>query len=157
MTVCTCAMNGIRFYLIPTHHSLPLPGSRSAVVNMEVRSEEALTLNRKCVIVRWKGLTFDRFRDLLKRGAGSLLILLPRGWGEEEAEVVQEWMELEEELMAEDVPIPVYLAWEDEPLLQAYSQATRLAERERNSSVAASERGREVLVGKVAVWIAVLP
>ncbi len=98
-----------------------------------------MVLNRKCVVVRWRGLTLERVRDLLKRGAGSLLILLPGEWAGQGEEERQAWMELEEELMAEDMPVPVYLAWEDEQLLEIHSQAVRLAEMESNSSVAASE------------------
>ncbi len=129
-----------KVFLFNAHHCVfPSLGSRSAVVNMEVRGEEAVTLNRKCLVVRWRGLTLERFRDLLKRGAGALLLLLPVEWADEDTEVIQRWMELEEELLAEDVAIPVYLAWEDEELRHVYSQATRLAEREKNSSVAASE------------------
>ena len=47
---------------------------------MEVRGESSLTLNRKCVVVRWGDLTLERFLDLIQRGAGGLIILIPRQW-----------------------------------------------------------------------------
>ena len=53
------------------------PGSRSALVNMEVRGEQASMLNRKCVIVRWAELSIEKLLEVVERGAGSILILLP--------------------------------------------------------------------------------
>ena len=47
---------------------------------MEMRGEGVTILNRKCVIVRWAWLTPDRFLDLVHKGAGSILILLPVDW-----------------------------------------------------------------------------
>lgn len=46
-------------------------------MNMEARGEEASMLNRKCVVVWWKDLSSEKFLDLIQRGAGALLILLP--------------------------------------------------------------------------------
>lgn len=34
-------------------------------------------LNRKCVVVRWKDLSLDKFLDLVQRGAGAMLVVLP--------------------------------------------------------------------------------
>ena len=55
-----------------------MEGSRSALVNMEARGETATLLNRKCIIIRWSDLGSDKFLDLIHRGAGAMLILLPR-------------------------------------------------------------------------------
>lgn len=52
-------------------------GSRSALVNMEARGEGAGMLNRKCVVVKWKDLSLDKFLDLVQRGAGAILLVLP--------------------------------------------------------------------------------
>ena len=52
-------------------------GSRSALVNMEARGEGAGMLNRKCVVVQWRNLTSEKFLDLIHRGAGAILVLLP--------------------------------------------------------------------------------
>ena len=56
------------------------PGSRSALVNMEVRSEVAAVLNRKCIVIRWSALSSEKFLDIIHRGAGAILILLPSEW-----------------------------------------------------------------------------
>lgn len=45
---------------------------------MEAKGEGAGMLNRKCVVVRWKELTSASFLDLIHRGAGSILVLLPQ-------------------------------------------------------------------------------
>lgn len=58
-------------------HLLTSPGSRSALVNMEAKSEDASMLNRKCVVVLWKELTSEGFQDMIHRGAGAILVLLP--------------------------------------------------------------------------------
>lgn len=52
-------------------------GSRSAIVNMEARGEGASLLNRKCVVLRWAELSYESFMEIVERGAGSILILLP--------------------------------------------------------------------------------
>ena len=78
------------------HCFLP-EGSRAAAVNMEVRGEGSSMLNRKCVVVRWVGLTPDRFLNLVHKGAGAILILIPQDWktrgvealGKEEEQVVK--------------------------------------------------------------------
>ena len=55
-------------------------GSRSAVVNMDARGAGSLMLNRKCVLMKWTDLSIEVFKDVLQRGAGALLILLPPDW-----------------------------------------------------------------------------
>ena len=55
-------------------------GSRSAVVNMEARSPGAAMLNRKCVLIKWSELTSQLLSELIERGAGALLIILPTNW-----------------------------------------------------------------------------
>ena len=44
---------------------------------MEAKGEAATMLNRKCVVILWKDLTMNKFQNLIDRGAGSILILLP--------------------------------------------------------------------------------
>lgn len=44
---------------------------------MEAKGEAASMLNRRCVVVRWRDLTIEKFQGLIERGAGSILILLP--------------------------------------------------------------------------------
>lgn len=45
---------------------------------MEAKSEGAGMLNRKCVVVRWKELSSESFLDMIHRGAGAILVLLPQ-------------------------------------------------------------------------------
>ncbi len=46
-------------------------------MNMEARGEVASMLNRKCVVLRWAELSYESFLEMVERGAGSILILLP--------------------------------------------------------------------------------
>ena len=48
----------------------------------------AKMLNRKCVFVKWAELSPDLFQDLLNRGSGSLLVLLPQEWAEQNNETI---------------------------------------------------------------------
>lgn len=111
-------------------------GSRSALVNMEAKGEGASMLSRKCVVVQWKDLSSEKFLDLVQRGAGSLLVILPLVDGAIEEETTTAWKMLEVELFKLEVPIPVYFAWEDEELLELYAILTTTAQREKDSSVA---------------------
>lgn len=37
-------------------------------------------VNRKCVMVKWAWLNPNRFLELVHKGAGAVLILLPQDW-----------------------------------------------------------------------------
>lgn len=50
-------------------------------MNMEARGEQATLLNRKCVFIRWRDLDLEKFLELIERGAGALVILLPSEMG----------------------------------------------------------------------------
>lgn len=45
---------------------------------MEARGEGASMLNRKCVVVLWSDLSSEKFLDLIQRGAGAILVILPQ-------------------------------------------------------------------------------
>ena len=64
-----------------THTHTHVIGSRSALVNMEVRGEVAPILNRKCVVIRWSALSSEKFLDIIHRGAGAIVVLLPQERG----------------------------------------------------------------------------
>ena len=70
-TVC-----GINFHLHASYSILHV-GSRSALVNMEAKGMDANMLNRRCVFIRWTDLSLEKFLDLIDRGAGAVIILLP--------------------------------------------------------------------------------
>ena len=56
-------------------------------MNMEMRGEAASMLNRKCVVLKWAELTVTHFLNLVHRGAGALVLLLPPEHLVEEEEV----------------------------------------------------------------------
>lgn len=111
-------------------------GSRSALINMEAKGEAAGMLNRKCVVARWKDLTSKKFLDLIQRGAGAILVLLPPSNHTVDQEVWESWVALESELFKLEIPIPVYFSHEDKDLLELYEILTTTAEKEKDSSVA---------------------
>ena len=64
-------------------------GSRSALVNMEAKGVDASMLNRRCVFIRWTELSLEKFLNLIERGAGSMVILLPPNIQEVEEDVLK--------------------------------------------------------------------
>ena len=64
-------------------------GSRSALVNMEAKGVDANMLNRRCVFIRWTELSLEKFLNLIERGAGSMVILLPPNMQEVEDDVLK--------------------------------------------------------------------
>ena len=52
------------------------------MINMEAKGETASNLGRKCVVLRWSDLTLERFKGAIDRGAGAIVILLPKDWNE---------------------------------------------------------------------------
>ena len=64
-------------------------GSRSALVNMEAKAVDASMLNRRCVFVRWTDLSVEKFLDLIHRGAGAMVVLLPGNMQEVEEDVLK--------------------------------------------------------------------
>ena len=67
----------------------PLQGSRSVVVNMEAKGAAASALGRKCVVVRWADMQVEGIVDLVQRGAGSLLLLLPQNFSDVQGETAE--------------------------------------------------------------------
>lgn len=59
------------------------------VVNMEAKGAIATSLGRKCVLMRWADVSMETVLDLVERGAGSLLLLLPQNFTEMEGETVE--------------------------------------------------------------------
>ena len=64
-------------------------GSRSALVNMEARPIVAGTVTRRCIVVKIGDLAYDRLREILEQGAGSILVLLPRNISRYSLEKIQ--------------------------------------------------------------------
>ena len=59
------------------------------VINMEAKGALAGSLGRKCVVVRWADLQIEVLLDLIDRGAGSLLVLLPQNFSDVHGEMAQ--------------------------------------------------------------------
>ncbi|XP_019861588.1 PREDICTED: nicalin-1-like [Amphimedon queenslandica] len=121
-------------------------GSRSAVVNMEARSPEAAMLNRKCVLIKWTELTSDLFNELLERGAGAVLIILPNDWrnnNNNNNNTLHEWMLLEKELISREISIPIYLTTESEYLNEVYDKLTSSVDWDSSAAAGKRHKGKE--------------
>jgi hypothetical protein len=105
---------------------------------MEAKGAMAGSLGRKCVVVRWADLQMDVLRDLVDRGAGSLLLLLPQNFSDVHGELAQQWRELEKSILSQKIPIPVYLSLEEETLGVIHDSLASSAAREKHSTVTAS-------------------
>lgn len=113
-------------------------GSRTAVVNMEAKGALSTMISRRCVIVKWAELTSETLLDLVNKGAGAVLVLLPRELSTIEDDELQMWRELESHLLSTEIQIPVYFAFEDDQTLEVFNHTRLWAEGERDSSAAAS-------------------
>ena len=56
---------------------------------MEARPITAGTVTRRCIVVKIGELAYDRFKEILEQGAGSILILLPRNISRYSIEQIQ--------------------------------------------------------------------
>jgi hypothetical protein len=56
---------------------------------MEAKGVDASMLNRRCVFIRWTELSLEKFLDLIERGAGAMVILLPPNMQEVEEDVLK--------------------------------------------------------------------
>ena len=56
---------------------------------MEAKGAMASALGRKCVVMRWADLSMESLVDLVQRGAGSLLLLLPHNFTDIQGEVAE--------------------------------------------------------------------
>ena len=111
-------------------------GPRIAYLNMEARSEFTHVLNRRCVFVRWSNFSLNKFDDLVERGAGALIIILPVT---EETNISmatrEEWMQMERELLLRDITIPIYFMTENEVVLEIMECLDQDALEQNGSSV----------------------
>ena len=102
------------------HLNLTLPGCQSAYISMEVKGPDANVLNRRCVFLRWIDLTKEKFTELVERGTGSLLILMPADYTVAGSDKLKEWMKLEQYLLNSGTSIPVYFTIETPELAKIY-------------------------------------
>ena len=116
---------------------------------MEVKGSGANVLNRRCVFVRWVDLTRERFTDLIDRGTGSLVILMPLDFSMASSDTMKEWRKLEHHLLNSAINIPVYFTMETLQLTKIYEDVHLAAEQDRNSTAAAGTVPSILSVGKV--------
>ncbi|XP_031572437.1 nicalin-1-like [Actinia tenebrosa] len=95
-------------------------GSRSALVNMEARPMSSEVLTRRCVVIKLSELTIDHFKEVIDKGAGALLILLPRHLSNLTQQEIEDWQLLENELLSQMVPVALYFAYEDDYLVNLH-------------------------------------
>ena len=56
---------------------------------MEAKGAGASALGRKCVVMRWADISKEGILELVERGAGALLLLLPHNYTEVDGETVE--------------------------------------------------------------------
>lgn len=106
---------------------------------MEVKGPEANVLNRRCVLLRWVDLTRERLSQLVERGTGSLLLLMPADYPVAGADKLKEWMKLEQYLLSTGISIPVYFTTETAELSKIYEDVYHATLRDKNSTAAAGK------------------
>jgi len=104
---------------------------------MEVKGSGANVLSRRCVFVRWVNLTKEKFTDLLERGTGSLVILMPVEFSMASSDTLKEWRKLEQHLLNSATSIPVYFTMETPQLTKIYEDVHLAAQQDKNSTAAA--------------------
>ena len=106
---------------------------------MEVKGPDANILSRRCVLLRWVDLTKEKFAELVERGTGSLLILMPADYAMAGSDKLKEWMKLEQYLLNSGTSIPVYFTVETAELFKIYEDVYHAAIRDKNSTAAAGK------------------
>lgn len=53
-------------------------GTRNAVLNTEARTADADVLSRRCVLMRLRDFSLERYRRALRQSAGAVVVILPR-------------------------------------------------------------------------------
>ena len=116
-----------------------IPGCQSAYISMEVKGPDSNVLNRRCVFLRWVDLTKEKFAELVERGTGSLLILMPADYAVAGTDKFKEWMKLEQYLLSSGTSIPVYFTIETAGLSKIYEDVYHTGLRDKNSTAAAGK------------------
>lgn len=94
-------------------------GSRMNQLSMEARTINAkpAALSRRCVLVKLKDLSLERYRLLVSQYAGALIVLLPEYYTDADRETIKS---LEAQLLHEEVKLPVYFVNESEDMNMYY-------------------------------------
>ena len=94
-------------------------GSRLNQISMEARTitDKATAISRKCVIVKLKDLSLERYRLLVTQYVGAIIVLLPTIYNDDDRSTIKS---LETHLLHEEVKLPVYFALESDKLNEYY-------------------------------------
>ncbi|KAM4808393.1 BOS complex subunit NCLN-like [Rhinophrynus dorsalis] len=118
-------------------------GCQSSQVHAESRTLEAELLTRRCVIMRLREFSMDKWHQVLSQSAGAVLILVPPDASTALPGPAQCFMEQEMELLRNVSLLPVYFALEDEQVLTIYEESKAISQSLRSSTAL------EVLLGTV--------
>lgn len=94
-------------------------GSRLNQFSMEARTINAKpsSISRRCVLVKLKDLSLDRYRLLVGQYAAALIVLLPSKYDQDTRSIVKA---LESQLLREEVKLPVYFMNESDEINEYY-------------------------------------
>lgn len=102
------------------------------------------------MFVQWSNFSLSKFDDLIERGAGALVIILPVT---EEANISmatrEEWMQMERELLLRDIIIPIYFMTESEAVLEVMEQLDKDTMAQNGSSALAGKLGHRAEAGRL--------
>jgi len=118
-------------------------GSRSSILSLEAATQLSSAPSRQCLIVRLLDLTLESLQDLLAKGPGGLLILMPQTLDQVTDEYREILQSVEQYLMSESFGMPVYFAVETEEAVEMYESI------ELGSASAASRSATQVMLAAV--------
>lgn len=118
-------------------------GCRNSIINVEARTLNTATYNRKCIVARLSELSQSHYQEVIHQGAAGLLILLPSNISSLSGEQQQHIMELERSLLEEEVNIPIYFTQETPEMEEIYNSVQKSPNNERAGTAA------EELIGSV--------
>lgn len=118
-------------------------GSRASALSLEAATQLSATPSRQCLLVRLKQLTLQSAQDLLGKGPGGLLILMPETLEEitpDQREILQS---VEQYLLSDSFVMPVYFAVETPEVGEMYDAI------EHGSSSATTRSATDALLAAV--------
>ncbi|XP_043236035.1 nicalin-like [Amphibalanus amphitrite] len=118
-------------------------GSRASALSLEATTQLSSTPSRQCLIVRLKQLTLEIAKDLLGKGPGGLLILMPETLEEITSDQRTILHHVEQYLLSESFAMPVYFAVETEEVVEMYEAI------EHSTASAATRSATEALLAAI--------
>ncbi|XP_037080116.1 nicalin-like [Pollicipes pollicipes] len=118
-------------------------GSRSSMLSLEAATQLSSTPSRQCLIVRLGKLTLESVQNILAKGPGGLLILMPEALHQITKEHRETLQSVEQYLMSESFGMPIFFAVETPEAAEMYASI------EHGSASAASRSATEALLASV--------